>query len=327
MQEHFDLESLEKDMWPIKKRFLQVIEPYRSDLWMYCRSLTGSTWDAEDLVQETLMKALASLGQIWQPLSTKPYLFRIATNTWLNQIRRNKITFQVLEESFQLADTAESPKFDVHLAIELLVQQLPPRQTVILLLIDVFDFTARETGEMLSITEGAVKAALHRARTKLKSMQESGISQEDTNSLSRQTNEQVRHTQNRLLIDAFIDAFNRRDPDAMVALLDENATWDGVHVGQEYGREVSKQWSIADDFKDPDIDRQRAEFSMLWGRPVVLMLLETETGPQLNDIVYLDTEEDKITFRKHYYFCFDLLSEAAVELGIPLQSGKSYKVD
>lgn len=113
----------------------------------------------------------------------------------------------------------------------------------------------------------------------------------------------------------------------MVALLNENATWDGIHVGLEYGREVSRQWSIADDFKDPDIDRQRAEFCILWDRPVVLMLTETETGPHLNDIVYLETEDGKITVRKHYYFCLDLLSEAAEALRIPLQSDKDYKMD
>lgn len=327
MQEHYNLESLEKEMWPVKKRFLKVVEPYRCDLWRYCRSLTGSAWDAEDLVQETLMKALASLGQIWQPLHPKPYLFRIATNTWLNQIRRNKFLSPVLEEDDQLPDPTESKKFEVHLAMEILVQHLPPRQAVILLLADVFDFTAREMGEMLSITEGAIKAALHRARTKMKSIQEYGMSQADNSNLNRPTKEQSKPIPNRLLVDAFIEAFNRRDPDAMVALLDENAAWDGVHVGQEYGREVSKQWSIADDFKDPDIDRQRAEFRILWDRPVVVMLTETDSGPRLNDLVYLETEEDKIIFRKHYYFCFDLLSEAAVELGIPLQSGKSYKID
>lgn len=324
MEEQMDLKSLEQEMWPIKKRFLNVIEPHRSDLWRYCRRLTGSPWNAEDLVQETLMKALATLGQVSQPLKPKPYLFRIATNTWLNQVRRSKKI--QLEEDFQLQpNPGESQKFEVQLAMEVLLQHVPPRQAVVVLLVDVFDFTAKETGEMLAITEGAVKAILHRARKKLKEVKDSEMSDQEISGLNF-VQEPTRRMADRKVIDAFIEAFNRRDPDAMVDLLNENAVWDGVNVGQEYGRDVSKQWSIADDFKDPDIDRQRAEFSVLWGRPVVVMVTDTNSGSQLNDIVYLETEAGKITVRRHYYFCLDFLSDAAVALGLPLQSDKSYKI-
>ncbi|MCK9907264.1 RNA polymerase sigma factor, partial [Frankia sp. Cpl3] len=64
--------------------FLTVIEPHRAALWKYCRYLTGSPWDGEDLFQQTLLKAYAALSQMWQPVVPKTYLFRIASHTWID---------------------------------------------------------------------------------------------------------------------------------------------------------------------------------------------------------------------------------------------------
>jgi RNA polymerase sigma-70 factor (ECF subfamily) len=318
MDDQFDLQCLEKEMWPLKKKFLNVIAPYRSDLWRYCRTLTGSPWDAEDLVQETLMKAFASLGQIWQPLMPKSYLFRIATNAWINQRRRNKWMISEYEDEMHSADP-DSAKFEVREAMETLVRHLLPRQAVVILLIDVFDFTARETAEMISASEGAVKATLHRARARLRSLSEGGA--------GAKLPVEERETPNPQLIHAFIEAFNQRDPEALVALLEENASWDGVHVGQEYGKETSRKYSIADDFKDTTSGLQHAEYRTLWGRPVIVVLTRTESGPQLNDIIYIETEAEKIVLRKHYYFCIDLLTAAAKELNIPVQTDRAYLIE
>lgn len=310
MEDHFDLEALEKEAWPLKKKFLRMIEPYRLDLWRYCRSLTRSAWDAEDLVQETLMRAFASLGQVWQPLMPKSYLFRIATNTWINQSRRNKISFSPIVEETQLTDDVELHKFEVHEAIELLIQHLPPRQVVVILLIDVFDFTARETAEMIATTEGAVKAILHRARVKLKSLSNGEISQNE------QESKHVQRIPDPTLVQAFIEAFNRRDPDAMAALLADHAYNDIVHVGQEYGRETIRTYSIRDTMQNPTIHLQTAHYHTLLGKPVVVFLVETESGPQLNDMCYMETEDSKIVYIKDFYFCKQLLTEAAQELNI-----------
>jgi RNA polymerase sigma factor (sigma-70 family) len=320
VQEGNDLKSLEKEMWGLKKKFLKIIEPYRSDLWKYCRSLTRDPWDAEDLVQETLLKAFASLGQIWQPLIPKSYLFRIATNTWLNQIRKNKYNHVDYQEEVLTADTS-SNQYEVHEAVETLVGNLPPRQVVAVLLVDVFDFTAREAGEMMGATEGAIKAVLHRGRTKLKSLHERGDYMSQNNASN---NSQIL---NQPLINAFTDAFNRRDPEALVALLAEDSHIDIVHVGQEYGRETSRKWSIADDFKDPTIHLQHAEQRLLWGLPVVVILINDNDVNQLHDIMTLEVEDDYIISIKNYYFCQDLLHEASTELNIPLQTGRTYMMD
>src|SRR5215470_19039395 len=70
-------------------RFLQRTEGIRPDLHRYCRSLTRSIWDAEDLVQDTMLRAFAKLGEFSNPIdNAKSYLFRIATNLWVDRVRR-----------------------------------------------------------------------------------------------------------------------------------------------------------------------------------------------------------------------------------------------
>src|SRR6266404_8240376 len=72
-------------------RFLQRTEPCRPELHRYCRALTGSVWDAEDLVQDTLLRAFAKLGEVSLRIDNpKAYLFRIASNLWVDHFRRTE---------------------------------------------------------------------------------------------------------------------------------------------------------------------------------------------------------------------------------------------
>jgi RNA polymerase sigma factor (sigma-70 family) len=72
-------------------RFLQRTEPLRPDLHRYCRALTGAVWDAEDLVQDTLLRAFAKLGEVSHQVDNpKAYLFRIASNLWVDRFRRTE---------------------------------------------------------------------------------------------------------------------------------------------------------------------------------------------------------------------------------------------
>src|SRR6476646_11547556 len=71
--------------------FLDAYEPLRSDLYRYCRHLTRSPWDAEDLAQDAMARAFVTLGQMGEP-PPKPraWLFRVASNLWLDQLRQRK---------------------------------------------------------------------------------------------------------------------------------------------------------------------------------------------------------------------------------------------
>ncbi|CAH0120392.1 hypothetical protein PAE9249_02911 [Paenibacillus sp. CECT 9249] len=317
MEQHTeaDLQNLEQEAWNLKKRFLETVAPYRSDLWRYCRKLTGSPWDAEDLVQETLLKALASLGQIWQPVFPKSYLFRIATNTWINQCRRdNRFELSSYDEEWDDSNrSGHISDFEVYESIELLVHRLSPKQAAAILLAEVFHFTAKETADMLATTEGAMKSLLHRARKNLRSMQ----TNDEKNRESRSVLEREYPMPDRKVIDSIIDAFHKRDPEAMAALFSEYAYNDIVHVGQEFGRETIKKYSVRDTFLHWS-GALKAFFRMLWDRPVVIVLIDTNQGWQLKSVIYLETLDCSIVYKKEYYFCEDLLLEAAKELDVKL---------
>src|SRR6476620_4187462 len=87
-----------QEVQQVWQRFLQRTEPLRPDLHRYCRSLTGSVWDAEDLVQDTLLRGFAKLGEFSNPIDNpKAYLFRIATNLWVDRFRRTEPLLPVEE--------------------------------------------------------------------------------------------------------------------------------------------------------------------------------------------------------------------------------------
>ncbi len=172
-------------------RFLQRTEPFRPDLYRFCRSLTGSVWDAEDLVQDTLLRAFAKLGEFANPIDNpKAYLFRIASNLWIDHFRRLEPT-----PYEPRANSGPDQSTEVRDAARQLIQLLPPQERAAVVLKDVFDFRLDEIASILQPTVGAIKAALHRGREKL---------------AAPRTNRVAAHASEALL-DQFIDAFNARD--------------------------------------------------------------------------------------------------------------------
>jgi len=81
------LQRLGRPVEEARRAFMRLIEPHRSHLWRYCLRLTGSVWGADDLMQEAMLRAFARLIW-WEPVEARPYLFRIATNTWIDDLPR-----------------------------------------------------------------------------------------------------------------------------------------------------------------------------------------------------------------------------------------------
>src|SRR5438132_6398328 len=82
-----NLASAAQGSW---RRFLETYEPFRTQLYRYCRYLTRSPWDAEDLAQDTLARAFVTLARMHgqEPANPRAWLFRIASNLWIDQTRR-----------------------------------------------------------------------------------------------------------------------------------------------------------------------------------------------------------------------------------------------
>lgn len=313
MSSNSDLQSLGKISRDLKKEFDLLVIPHRPALWRYCRAITGSAWDAEDLVQETLLRAFASLSQLWQPLVPKAYLFRIASNAWIDQCRKQRIEWEENVEPEQLSQPVSVDSLEVTEAMETLVANLPARQRVIFLLIDVFDFTAAEAASMIGSTEGAVKAALHRARVKLQE-RKGRQREEDVPMKVRQTWTES----DKMIVQAYLDAFNRRDPDGIAELLDDQAAVDIVHIALEYGKETIRKYSLEGWAKDPM--PMQAQLHDLWGELAVVVLTETAEGPAVYDLIRLELNHGRIVQTKEYYFCPELLAATAAVLGIGVHS-------
>jgi RNA polymerase sigma factor (sigma-70 family) len=137
--------------------FIDKTDSLRPELFRYCRGLTGTIWDAEDLVQETLVRTFVRFAEIHDPIENpRAYLFRVASNLWIDRFRRLRETGTAL--------VLESEAPDVPLPRELrdaashLVGALPPQERVAVLL---------KVALALETSVGAVKAALHRARQRL----------------------------------------------------------------------------------------------------------------------------------------------------------------
>ncbi|WP_164669420.1 RNA polymerase sigma factor [Virgibacillus doumboii] len=146
--------------------YSQILSEYQDQLKGYCHKLAGVPWEGDDLFQETMMKAVKNKDKWSRLKNTKAYLFKIATNTWIDICRKRNITVDTYDDNLLI--NSEPIDYEVYSALEELVHRLPIRQAAIVLLIDSFSFSSKETATMLGMTSGAVKAALHRARTTLK---------------------------------------------------------------------------------------------------------------------------------------------------------------
>ncbi|WP_440117475.1 RNA polymerase sigma factor [Paenibacillus sp. QZ-Y1] len=157
-------------------------------LYAYCMSLTGSVWETEDLVQDTCVKALSFSSTrrtgMTEDMNWEAYLIRVARNTWIDAIRKREKWVSKLESMKPLMqEFEEEERFEeIEAAVQILVHELPPWQRAIYMLRDLMGYTTAETAELLETTEGAVKAALSRARTAIakvrKSLEESEFDEE-----------------------------------------------------------------------------------------------------------------------------------------------------
>jgi RNA polymerase sigma-70 factor (TIGR02960 family) len=223
--------------------FRELTEPYRHELQLHCYRIVGSTQDAEDLVQETLLAAWRGLDQFTEQASIRTWLYRIATNRSLDALRANARRPQRLEpltdpptpsrmaepiwfEPYPdvllegIADESPGPearyehKEATALAFVAGLQHLPPQQRAVLVLRDVLSFRAAEAAEILDTSEHAVNSLLRRARIGLESRLPAAGRERAPLPNSRSERE---------VVGQFADAIEDGDVGAVLALLTEDA--------------------------------------------------------------------------------------------------------
>jgi RNA polymerase sigma-70 factor, ECF subfamily len=217
---------------------------HRRELTGYCYRMLGSSFDAEDAVQETMVRAWRGLGDFEGRSALRSWLYRIATNVCLDQLSGRKrralpmdlagspsppvesslaarrpgtawiepvLDRQVLPEDGDPAERAVA-KESIRLAFVAALQHLPPRQRAVLILREVLRWKADEVAQLLETTVASVNSALQRARATLAA---AGGVPEPRRPLDADDRE---------LLARYVDAFERYDIDAFVRLLHEDAT-------------------------------------------------------------------------------------------------------
>jgi RNA polymerase sigma-70 factor (ECF subfamily) len=310
-------DALRDDLRAAWHRYLDRVQTIRPALHAYCRRLTGDLWDAEDLVQDTLLRTFATLGSVHHAVrNPRAYLFRAATNLWIDDLRRRER--ERIADVEARTDGAEQrgPRGETRDAGRHLLQRLAPRERAAVLLKDVFELDLEEAAEVLETTVGAVKAALHRGRERLSEPEGGPASRRAVPSVS--------------LVDRFVDLFNAGDKPGLLALVLDNATAENVGVGVQWGRDGHRSpRSIFDGAlgghpEFPEwfhFESQRVERVLFEGEPIVLHF-HTRGGREMLDSLWrLEEEDGRVARLRTYGFCPETMREVGQRLGRPVLTG------
>jgi RNA polymerase sigma-70 factor (ECF subfamily) len=222
---------------PSNAEFAALAEPFRPELLAHCYRMLGSIHDAEDLVQETYLRAWRGFDRFEGRSSVRRWLYAIATTACLTALKTrsrrplpaglgapsddHRVAVTVREPSLPWLQPAPdalvgaddpaavvTARTGLRLAFVAALQLLSARQRAVLTLRDVLAFRTAEVAEMLGMTTAAVDSALRRARTRLA---EAGPVEDDLAEPDNETH--------RAILDRYVDAFVRADASALVDLL------------------------------------------------------------------------------------------------------------
>jgi RNA polymerase sigma-70 factor (ECF subfamily) len=219
------------------------LEKHRLELTAYCYRMLGSAFEAEDAVQDTMMRAWRAIDRFEGRAALRSWLYRIATNVCLDMLKGRARRARPMD--LAPAQTADTPlgtalpdgawvepmpdsrvvpvggdpaemmvlRESIRLAFVAALQHLPPRQRAVLILREVLQWQATEVAELLDTTVASVNSALQRARATLA-----------TKDVGESPAQPLDDEQGALLA-RYVDAFERYDLDSLTALLHKDATW------------------------------------------------------------------------------------------------------
>lgn len=314
-----DIAALTQDVRSSWQRFLDELEPLRPELYRYCRHLTRSPWDAEDLVQDAMAKAFVTLATVFGDVpNRRAWLFRVASNLWIDRMRRAQL------EASPLTGEDAAPELDPRAAREAagtLLTELAPQERAAVVLKDVLDFSLEETAAALSTSVGAIKAALHRGRTRLA----------DTSAPLPAPRKPAPG-----VLDAFCEAFNARDVERLTALLLDSSIVEIVGVVTEYGPDAPKDprtGSFAGSLSAITFDDRggvpderlegylgtlpRCEARAYRGGTLLVFWYDHTDGPRVRTVLTVETSGDRVARVRNYFFTPEVIAEVCSELGVP----------
>src|SRR6478609_213276 len=275
-----------------ERAFRALVDPYRHALEVHCYRMLGSLQDAEDLAQETLLRAWRALERFEPRAQFQTWLYRIATNACLDELERRPRRPEPVDPFPDWrSDESAAPTYDpasryairegMELALLRAIQELPGRQRAVLIFRDVLGWTAPEVAEVLQSTVASVNSALQRARATIEQH------------LPDATQPAVDPAE-RELLSRYVAAFEHADMDGLVALLREDATLrmpprpsltGGLRIARFFLETVARG----------DLTRIRHRPTWANGRPAVTIELRAEDGTWIpHGISVLEIEQGHV---------------------------------
>lgn len=311
--------------------FGALTEPFRRELRTHCYRMMGTIQEAEDMVQEALLRAWQRRSTLESPVKLRAWLYKIATNVCLDALRqrRRRVVPLTRQDRSTLAepipadvnepiwlepypddylpDLTNSPEAAflarerVALAFVTAIHLLPPRQRAILILRDVLNWEAQEVGDFLGISVAAVKSALHRARTTLASHNRTA------NLVTHGVNATDIAVQSQL--DAYVTAWQTADIESFLQLLKEDATFSMPPIPAWYqGRQTIKELVLKTVFSGQAHSRWHLLSTHANGQPAFGLYRRTEqptiyVAYGIQVLTFRDSQiADVITFRGQHLF-------------------------
>jgi len=249
--------------------FGRLVEPRRGELHAHCYRMLGSVHDAEDALQDALLRAWRGMAKFEGRSSVRSWLYTIATNACLDQIaRRPKRVLPIdygpatdpdrgpgepivesvwiepypdeilgLEDGFDAPAASYERREGVELAFIAALQHLPATQRAVLILREVLGFSAKEVATSLQTTVAGVNSALQRARAAVEERVPDQTQQATLRALGDQ--------EVRAVVDRYVDAWERNDVEAFAAMLAEDATFAMPPLASWFsGREAIREWAL-----------------------------------------------------------------------------------
>ena len=247
--------------------FAALVEPHRGELRAYCYRMLGSIEDAEDAVQNAMLRAWRGLARFEGRSTVRSWLYSIATNTALDAVRQRSrrelpvgfghaasagaelepavtdpVWLEPCPDSWLTSATSPEARYEqresVELAFMVMLQRLPPLQRAALILRDVLGFPAAEAAAQLGTSVAAVNSALQRARSAAQS-RPAASQQSELRALGP-----GRVTE---LARRYADAIETGDVDALLGMLTEDATWSMPPIPTWFrGHAELRQWLLRD---------------------------------------------------------------------------------
>ncbi|WP_020618861.1 RNA polymerase sigma factor [Paenibacillus daejeonensis] len=170
--------------WEVAEPSSTTPADLRTKLYRYCLSLTRIAQDAEDLVQDTLLKAELRRERRGEHANEEALLMRMAKNAWIDHLRRALKYKELLQQEHREAEDQRQEGADrgrerMAAAFAVLLRDLSPLQREVLLMREVLGYSAMECADRMETTEGSVKSLLHRARRALSCARSAGVAVEE----------------------------------------------------------------------------------------------------------------------------------------------------